>query len=34
MALTNTTLAAAAALNDTTIRVTAATGFAVGQVIR
>lgn len=34
MALTNTTLAAAAAVNDTTIKVTAATGFAVGQAIR
>jgi len=34
MALTNTTLAAAAGLNDTAIRVTAATGFAPGQIIR
>lgn len=34
MALTNTTLAAAVAQGDTTIRVTAATGFADQQVIR
>jgi len=34
MALTNTTLAAAVAQGDTTIRVTAATGFADGQMIR
>ena len=34
MALTSTTLAAAAGANDTQIRVTSATGFAVGQVIR
>jgi len=34
MALTNTTLAAAAAVGDTTIKVTATTGFAVGQAIR
>lgn len=34
MALTNTTLAAAAGVNDDTIRVTAATGFADKQVIR
>jgi len=34
MALTNTTLAAAAALGDTTITVTSATGFADKQLIR
>ena len=34
MALTNTTLAAAAGLNDTAIKVTSATGFGVGQTIR
>jgi len=34
MTLTNTTLAAAVAQGDTTIRVTAATGFADKQVIR
>jgi hypothetical protein len=34
MALTNTTLAAACGLNDTTIRVTSATGFADKQLIR
>ncbi len=34
MALTRTTLAAACGLNDTTIRVASATGFAVGNYIR
>ena len=34
MALTNTTLAAACGVSDTTIRVTAATGFADKQIIR
>lgn len=34
MALTNTTLAAAVALNDTTLKVTSATGFAAGNIIR
>src|SRR4029453_19042400 len=34
MALTNTTLAAAVAFNDTTLRLTAATGFADKQIIR
>jgi hypothetical protein len=34
MALTNTTLAAAMAFNDTTLRLTAATGFADKQIIR
>lgn len=34
MALTNTTLASAATLNDTSIKVTSATGFATGQTIR
>lgn len=34
MALVNTTLAAAAGVNDTTVSVTSATGFAVGQLIR
>ena len=34
MALTNTTLATAVALNDTTIKVTSATGFASKQLIR
>lgn len=34
MALTNTTLAAAVAFNDDTIRLTSATGFADQQVIR
>src|SRR4029434_11295964 len=34
MALTNTPLAAAVAFNDTTLRLTAATGFADQQVIR
>jgi hypothetical protein len=34
MALTNTTLAAAVAFNDVTIRLTSATGFADGQLIR
>jgi len=34
MALTNTTLSAAVAMNDDSIKVTATTGFADGQVIR
>ena len=34
MALTNTTLAAAVAFNDTTIRLTATTGFADKQIVR
>jgi hypothetical protein len=34
MALTNTTLAAACGMNDTTIKVTATTGFAAGQIVR
>src|SRR5262245_4540736 len=34
MALTGTTLAAAVGVNDTQIKVTSATGFAVGNVIR
>jgi len=34
MAITNTTLSAACGLNDTTIAVTATTGFAVGNIIR
>jgi hypothetical protein len=34
MALTNTTLATAASLNDTQIKVTATTGFTAGQIIR
>src|SRR5262245_39959284 len=34
MALTNTTLAAAMGANDMQLKVTSATGFAVGQLVR